>query len=189
MDNVAAKAREWGLAFDSVGLGGPWAEFGVATGQNMRKFILPAARERHPQPEIWGFDSWEGLPEAWDRGETVKNLPKGHFACDVPLMLMEHDPVRLIKGWFTDTVPMYAEGEPWAFIHIDCDLYSSTLEVLYGMNDRIVPGTVIRFDEFQGYPNARNHEERAFWEWYDEFDRRATLIAESKGGSTWKVTI
>ena len=109
--------------------------------------------------KVHGFDSFEGLPESWRDG-----FGKSVFAVnDLP-------PVRsnviLHKGWFDKTVPAFhaATTEPIAFVHIDSDLYSSARTVLEGMADRIVPGTVIQFDEFFGYPGWKNGEYKAFTE-------------------------
>ena len=62
---------------------------------------------------------------------------------------------------------------PVAFLHLDADLYSSTRTVFDLLGDRIVPGTVIAFDEFFNYPGWREGEYRAF----DEFchQRRAEV--------------
>jgi hypothetical protein len=188
VDNREAKKLEWAAAFDAITLPGPWAEFGVAAGMNMRKFILPAAEQRKPVPQVYGFDSFEGLPETWVRGGELMSLPKGHFAGFPVTTCLFRSNVHLVEGWFEATVPEHAEGEPWAFVHMDADLYSSTKTVLFGMNKRIVPGTIIRFDEFQGYENAYLHEDRAFCEWSKEFSRSATLVAQSNNGATWKIT-
>jgi hypothetical protein len=51
-----------------------------------------------------------------------------------------------------------------AFLHVDCDLYSSTKTILESLSDRIVAGTVIVFDEYFNYPNWRSHEHKAFRE-------------------------
>lgn len=83
------------------------------------------------------------------------------------------DGVVLVKGWFSDTVPKWlseTEGEI-AFIHIDSDLYESAKEILALLNERIVPGTVIVFDELcdfdQTYPNWKQGEWKALLEWLD----------------------
>jgi hypothetical protein len=47
---------------------------------------------------------------------------------------------------------------------MDADLYSSTKTVFDLMADRIVPGTVIVFDEYFNYPGWRQGEYRAFQE-------------------------
>ena len=54
-----------------------------------------------------------------------------------------------------------------AFLHVDCDLYSSASFVLTQLKDRIQPGTVIVFDEYFNYPGWRKHEHRAFVEFID----------------------
>lgn len=83
--------------------------------------------------------------------------------------------VTFYKGWFIDTIPVYKKcAESIALLHIDCDLYSSTIDVLYNLNDYIVPGTIIVFDEWyynhRDIPENRLHEQKAFLEWAKEFD-------------------
>jgi hypothetical protein len=64
-------------------------------------------------------------------------------------------------------------------IHIDSDLYSSARTILFGLNERIVPGTVLVFDELYlgwddvkaKYANWQAHEWRALQEWLAECDR------------------
>jgi hypothetical protein len=51
-----------------------------------------------------------------------------------------------------------------AFMHMDADLYSSTKTVFDTLADRIVPGTVIVFDEFFNYPGWKRGESKAFAE-------------------------
>jgi hypothetical protein len=63
-------------------------------------------------------------------------------------------------------LPRWAESNPGpiGFLHLDCDLYQSTKCVFEQLSDRIVPGTVIVFDEYFNYPNWQEHEFRAFQE-------------------------
>ena len=62
-----------------------------------------------------------------------------------------------------------ANPGPVAFIHIDCDLYSSTTHDLRrSLADRMVPGTIILFDEYFNYPNWEEHEFKAFQEFVTE---------------------
>jgi hypothetical protein len=51
---------------------------------------------------------------------------------------------------------------PCALAHIDCNLYQSTADVLRGLRHRLVPGTVLVFDEFLNYPGWE-HGEYAAW--------------------------
>ncbi|MDJ0106389.1 TylF/MycF/NovP-related O-methyltransferase, partial [Rhodococcus erythropolis] len=53
---------------------------------------------------------------------------------------------------------------PVAFLHLDADLYSSTKTVLDLLGDRLVPGSIVVFDEFFNYPGWQQHEYRAWTE-------------------------
>jgi hypothetical protein len=135
---------------------GHFLEFGVFTGGTIR-FMAKRIGNRL----IHGFDSFEGLPEAWSGfslGGRIFDL-KGKLP-RVPAN------VRLHRGWFDDTLPAWlaANQGPVAFIHVDCDLYSSTRTILALLADRLVPGTIILFDEYFNYPNWEQHEYKAFQE-------------------------
>jgi hypothetical protein len=138
---------------------------------------------------VHGFDSFEGLPEPWsgfglhrrafDRGGRLPRVPAN---------------VRLHPGLFEKTLPAWLAANPGAvaFVHVDCDLYSATRTVLTQLAGRMVPGTVILFDEYFNYPNWENHEYRAFQEFVAEhrvkyrylgFARQQVAVAiESVGG-------
>jgi hypothetical protein len=74
--------------------------------------------------------------------------------------------VQLHKGWFDQTLPGFLTRNPGpvSFINVDCDAYESTNYLLNQLADRIVPGTVIMFDEYYNYPNWREHEYKAWQE-------------------------
>lgn len=135
-----------------VDLDGHILEFGVATGRTIRHWA------RHwPNRQIHGFDSFEGLPETW-----LWNIRQGHFKQKLPRVPGN---VSLHVGWFNQTLPKWLEHlGPIAFLHIDCDLYSSTKFVLDSLADRIVPGTVILFDEYFNFPGWEQDEFRAWHE-------------------------
>ena len=126
-------------------------EFGVATGTTLQ--II--ASERGGQ--VYGFDSFEGLPEHWRLGYDA-----GEFA--------EHPPqvegAELVVGLFEDTLAGFLEAHPGpvAFVHVDCDLYSSTVTVLEHLASRFVEGTVLLFDEYFNFPGWQEHEHRAWRE-------------------------
>jgi len=152
-------------------------EFGVYQGHSIRM----TAKAIHPTP-VYGFDSFEGLPQAWHRGGVVPVLQKGHFTLDKkpPQGLGEN--VTLVPGWFEESLPPFLKTHPGdaAFIDIDCDLYSSAITVLTLLNPRIVPGTLIYFDELgdwkNTYPKWAEHEYRALLEWMAEHDREVEPI-------------
>ena len=137
--------------------GGLFLEFGVASGRTIR-----AIAEEHEGP-VFGFDSFEGLPEDWYEGYA-----KGHFARgELPEVPSN---VTLVKGWFEDTLPAFLEQNtgPVSYINVDCDLYSSATFVLRALADRLQPGTVIQFDEYFNYPSWRKHEFKAWQELVQE---------------------
>jgi hypothetical protein len=138
---------------DAASVKGLTIECGVYFGRSLR---LIAERTTGP---VHGFDSFQGLPEAWNSSEgagaysTAGRIP--HVA----------ENVQLHAGWFEDTLPAFfaARQGPIRLLHVDCDLYSSTWTVLENAADRLVPGSVVIFDDLLGYPGYEQHELRA-WE-------------------------
>ena len=142
-------------------------EFGVFKG----KSINHTAKLR-PSDKFFGFDSFEGLPEAWVRS-AASTYDKGYFKVDELPKVPAN--VSLIKGFFDKTLDKWIEGNPGpvSFLHIDVDLYSSAKFVLDRLTDQIGPGTIIVFDELCDwqnsgtYPNWRDDEWKALREWLD----------------------
>jgi hypothetical protein len=141
-----------------------WAEFGVQNGLSARfwqQFLPPFGR-------LYLFDSFEGLPGPWYAKKGV-----GHRKTNqIPRF---SDPRVILKvGLFEDTLPV---DDLLGFVHIDCDIYSSTKTVLD--NIYVTKGSIILFDELWGYgegPNSeawRDHEYKALKEW----DRQYKFIA------------
>lgn len=148
-------------------------EFGVYDGASLK--AIRGVRK----PEVVGFDSWQGLPEAWDLGEMTR--PAGDLCCTKPTDMPNG--VTLVEGWYKDTIPAWLEehdGEPIRLLHIDCDLYSSTKEVLEGVGHLLKAGSIIVFDElvdFSGarYSNWRHGEWKALLE-FIEANESITLV-------------
>ena len=111
---------------------------------------------------VFGFDSFEGLPEDWRTG-----FPKGTFAGPLPKVPAN---VSLIKGLFSETLPGFLKehSEPVAFLHVDCDLYESTKCIFNLLNERVGSGCVMVFDEYFNYPGWQDHEHRAFTEFVSQ---------------------
>lgn len=140
---------------------GHYLEFGVFTGGTIRYMAKELQKAGKRDVIIHGFDSFEGLPEAW----SGFNLGRAAFSVGGRLPRVP-DTVRLHKGWFSTTIPVWCEqvSGPVAFIHIDCDLFSSTVDILEGLRERLQAGTVIVFDEYFNYPNWERHEFKAWQE-------------------------
>ena len=154
-------------------LDGPFLELGVWKGESLRHLA-----ENLPEKKFVGFDSFEGLPEDWLRSFDGKRRSlAGAFKLINPPTLPRN--VELVVGYFEHSLLRWKAGnqDPVAFVHIDCDLYKSTKDALYLLNDQIVPGTILVFDELrdweeQGvYERWREGEAKALFEWCGEFNR------------------
>ena len=140
-------------------------EFGVFIGRSINhigKYLLETSDQRI----VHGFDSFEGLPTdglGWD-------WEKGLFNLDGNMPQVESS-VLLHKGWIEDTLPPFLEehkNEKIAFLHIDTDIYEPAKLVLTACKDRLVPGSIILFDELIGFAGWRFHEYKALYEVFDE---------------------
>ena len=149
-------------------------EFGVASGRSLRmtQELLPL-----DIIEIHGFDTFTGLPQAWG------NEPAGSYSTGGVVPDVEQGKVYFHKGLFRQTIPRFLESQPddavLAYANIDCDLYTSTLDILESMYDRIVPGTVLVFDEYLCHATWRQDEFRAFRECCKRFGWHYEYLAFS----------
>lgn len=149
-------------------------EFGVCRGGTIKTI-----RQSLDQSfQVFGFDSFTGLPEAWiDKNGKVVVPPK-YFSTNGVIPSVKN--VKFYAGWFSDTLFDYLKiAQPIALLHIDSDLYSSAKEVLWALNDYIVEGTIIVFDEWFYKHDAKydDHEQRAFNEWVLKFKREYQVIS------------
>ena len=144
-----------------------YMEFGVFRGAATRYW---SRLLRNPKSKLHGFDSFEGLPESW------LPHPQGHFSVHGEVPEIDDARVQFFKGWFEETLPRYTLPHHDVLVmNFDADLYSSTIFVLDTLADRIVPGTLIYFDEF----NHQFHELRAF----DEFIKKTGARFEVLGAT------
>ena len=154
---LQSKKEALDFALQQVRIDGLYCEFGVFKGGSVNHIAKTTKKETH------AFDSFEGLPEVW-----LSTHKAGHFALD-NLPYFESN-VIVHKGWFNETLPGFIEKyqSPLAFLHIDCDLYSSTKTVFDFLNKQIVKDTIILFDEYFNYPFWQQHEYKAFMEFTKE---------------------
>lgn len=130
-------------------------EFGVATGRTLTAIVAGL-----PDRAVYGFDVFSGLPEDWRTG-----APQGLFAQAAPTV---HG-ATIIPGLFDETLPGFVAGHPGpvAFLHLDADLYSSTVTVLDHVGSRLVAGSIVLFDEYFNYASWQQHEHKAWTEFVD----------------------
>ena len=147
------------LGINAAAKDGLVLEFGVRFGTSIRQIAALVDQEVH------GFDSFEGLPEAWH------HLPKGSYSTKGVIPSVQEN-VILHIGLFEETLPGFVEKfqDPIRFINIDCDIFSSTKTVLDFLAGQITHGTVIVFDEYIGNEKWREDEFKAFQEAVLKYD-------------------
>ena len=126
-------------------------EFGVSAGHSIKWW---SSHIENQKSRFFGFDTFEGLPEKWGtyhKGEMKSQIPQ-----------IDDERVIFVKGLFQETLPgflkNYCDGQYRKIIHLDADLFSSTLFVLTSIAPFLKTGDILFFDEF----NVPNHEFLAF---------------------------
>lgn len=146
--------------------GGMALEFGVFEGRSLE--VIAGQRERR---DVYGFDSFEGLPE-----DYRPHVRTGAFAVGA---LPDVEGAELVVGWFEETLPGFLATHPGPvdFVHVDGDLYSSAVTVLELVGPRLAAGSVLVFDEFFNFPGWEEHEFRAWREWSARTGARGEFVA------------
>jgi O-methyltransferase len=130
-----------------------YLEFGVASGSS---FFWWMKKNTNTNSLFRGFDTFEGLPEDWG------GFKKGAMAFDQAQV--NDGRAEFIKGIFQDSLYPFLESNKSLLqnkpkiIHMDADLFSSTIFVLSQLYPFLKKGDIIFFDEF----NVANHEFLAF---------------------------
>lgn len=144
------------FAAENAPPGGLFMEFGVATGNTIRELAsaIPSGAT------IYGFDGFTGLPGDWSGHVETAGAFRQKAVPKMPAN------AELVVGLFDDTLPgfMAAHDGPVSFAHVDCDLYVSTKIIFEHIGSRLMPGSLILFDEYFNYPGWRLHEYKAWQE-------------------------
>ena len=161
------------FAVESAKINGLYLEFGVYEGKsiNLISYLVEPKK-------VYGFDSFIGLPEDWDRGDTI--YKKGHFALkELPKVNYN---VNLVEGFYEDSLAVWKEKhtDDISFIHIDVDLYSSTKTILEELDEQIKPGTILCFDEYCDWTSSGIYDtwEEGEYKAFKEWGRDCELIAK-----------
>ena len=168
----------WKVALNKIKLDGLCIELGVYQGRSINFFA-------HHKPNItwYGFDSFHGFKEDWMGGF----FSEGEYSTDGQLPKVNNN-VRLIKGFFKDTLPNFLKEKKQniSFLHVDCDTYESTKEALEIISSkRFVTNTIILFDEYISYVGWEHGEFKAWKEFvkknnikykYEMFGLRQALV-------------
>jgi len=186
--NKIKRRNHWYYVLNQQMIKGEVLEFGVYRGATLK-----LVSQKFLNQKVYGFDSFEGLPEDWfmtqvEKDSNQSNHPTGHF--DVHNIVYDFsENVILIKGFFNQSLPNWLEInkiKEIKLLHIDSDLYSSAIEVLTLLNQHIVSGTIIVFDElypwsdYSKYTLWEEGEWKALKEWVIKFDRSFEVISRNQ---------
>jgi hypothetical protein len=119
-----------------------YLEFGVANAASFKWWLQ---KNISPGSRFYGFDTFEGLPEKWGP------YAKGAMAAKLESLDITDQRASFYKGLFQDTVIPFLEeykSTNRKLIHMDADLFSSSIFVLSQFYRVLNDGDIILFDEF-----------------------------------------
>ena len=155
-------------------------EFGVYGGLSINYMA-----KQLPKVSFGGFDSFEGLKVDWVGHHALR----GAFDRKGEMPKVKGN-VKLIKGWFNETVPIFFAEHDFSspiFVHIDGDTYEAASAVFESHGFRLPVGSIILFDEYIGYPNWKNGEYRAWQEYIRKQEIAYEYIAFSTDQALIKI--
>ena len=163
---------------------GLWLEFGVWEGHTLDLI------SQHTENTVYGFDTFSGVDTDWS-GTPSGSMKSFDIGGSPPAQLIPIDPkvrygpntgskrpfknnVKFITGLFCDTLPRFLKVQQSttpnvdiSFLHIDCDIYESTMDIFRNCAPFISSGCIVVFDELVNYQGYQEHELRAFTEFID----------------------
>jgi len=147
-----------------------YLEFGVFEGESIKKW---KELNKDADSRFYGFDTFTGLPEDWG------NKPRSHFDMRGTPPGLDDKRVFFVKGLFQGTLGTFLQDfspRSRLIIHLDADLYSSTLYCLTTLNPFVADDTILIFDEFSDL----NHEFAAFHDYCRSFRRQFKLLCRTE---------
>jgi O-methyltransferase len=115
-----------------------------------------------PERDYYLFDSFEGLPPAkeidgrnalaWQNNTTA---PTYHDNCRAEIdyakramALAGANRAHIVKGWFSETLPVFPSGIQIAVLRLDGDWYESTMACLDNLFASVVEGGLVIVDDY-----------------------------------------
>lgn len=176
VDRCLRAARESGVVEN-----GDYYEFGLFKGYTFWHAQRTAESLGIEHMRFFGFDSFAGLPEVTGIDETKDSeFYKGQYSCNKEQVIenlnlkgVNWDRTFLIEGFFKESL---SESSRCAYVMrtvavalIDCDLYSSTVEVLKFIREGLVDGSILMFDDWNCFDRSNEKgQRRAFAEFLSQ---------------------
>jgi hypothetical protein len=160
------------------------AEFGTSSGRTAMALAKALSDYRdHPMHNLMPrklmlFDGFEGFPPAmhpidkasphvasgvWGPGVT-KDAGPGLLS-QMCATFIDESRIEIHEGWYSETIPKLEPGLKLAMVHIDCDFYQSTMEVLDGLFkiDALTDGCALFFDDWYCNRGSPQWGEQRAW--------------------------
>jgi hypothetical protein len=162
-----------------VGEEGDYYEFGVFRGFTFLSAQRACDELGLERVQLYGFDSFGGLPEVEGIDRTNNQFFEGQFACskdEVVRNLTERgfdwSRATLIEGFFSDSLTQALKRDlplrKVGVAFIDCDLYSSTVEVLVWLESLLADGSILLFDDWYSFGESPDlGQQKAFAEFLE----------------------
>lgn len=108
--------------------------------------------------KVWLADSFRGLPEPEPDSPDSEEGTDWHLFPELAVPLDEvrwnfikygllSDRVEFLEGWFSDTLPDAPVGR-LAVLRADGDMYSSTVDILENLYEKLSPGGYVIIDDY-----------------------------------------
>ena len=169
-------------------------ECGVAEGGTSAMMALTNQSSNYDDRNLYLFDSFEGLPSPSNddfingkAGDFIRPLDKGDCLGkieDVKTLLFEkldlcETKIKLIKGWFQDTIPEFKFNENIAVLRLDGDWYESTRIPLENFYQNISTGGVVIIDDYATCYGSK----KAVDEFISNINYKPKLKPDGRGGA------
>ena len=165
-------------------LDGAIAELGVYKGTTAQLIA-----EVKKQKELFLFDTFDGMPNCKIGGydDWELNTHKDTSLSTVQSYLSKYDNVQFVVGTFPESLSSTSindlDQQRYSFVHLDVDLYQSTLDGLEHFWPRLVPGGRIVSHNFnlKDSPGGRTPGVRkAFLEFFSACEHKIIEVAETQ---------
>tara|TARA_B100000700_G_C15062736_1_gene867008 strand:- start:8436 stop:9344 length:909 start_codon:yes stop_codon:yes gene_type:complete len=192
-DLTKALTNACGYIFNSR-VHGDIAEFGTCSARSSVALAVScdwfnknyADQSLQPKKNLHFFDSFEGFPEAvseidkssihviggeWGKGRA-NYLTLSQFNRILKRSINKKF-FNIYKGWYSDTLKIVNNDIKFSLIHVDCDLYQSTIDALDPLFERgqISLGAILLFDDWYCHStDMARGERRAFEELCDKYE-------------------
>ena len=167
-ENIAGDIAEFGTGYGTTA-----AILAAAVADASLAAIAPwAASQARQVRKLHLFDSFEGLPAITNKLDIAAGWKKGLLRDKsaqelrhITERFLESERIVIYAGWFKDTLRLVPAATRFSLIHIDCDIYESTIEVLDHLftHRHVSNGCAVFFDDWNCGAASPDLGERRAW--------------------------